>query len=45
METIHTHNTTETSRNEMKLAQHRGNKTQHNEISTTQWKLVATQQN
>ncbi len=32
------HNTTQ-------LAQHNGNKTQHNGISTTQWKQAATQQN
>ncbi len=29
----------------MKLAQHNGNKLQHNEISTTQQKQAATQQN
>ncbi len=35
----------ETSRNTMKLAQHNGNKPQHNEISKTQRKQVATQRN
>ncbi len=32
------HNTTETARNTMKLAQHNENKPQHNKISTTQRK-------
>jgi len=35
----------EKSHDTTKLAQHNGNKAQHNKISTTQWKQVATQQN
>ncbi len=39
------HDTTETSRNTTKLAQHNRNKPQHNEISSTQRKQATTQQN
>ncbi len=33
----------ETSNNTTKLAQHKRNKSQYNEIRTTQWKQAATQ--